>query len=229
MTSAGRRTSRATLAGLTLVGVAMGWFEAAVVIYLRQIYYPDGFRFPLAIMSGELLAVELGREAASLVIFGGIGWLVSRHRAGRLGAFLLLFGVWDLVYYAGLKLALGWPPGPATPDLLFLIPAPWIGPVWAPASVAAVFVVAGGYLFKTRSRPRRYRGVDSAVILVSAFAIVGSFLGDWRAMTSPAAAHTFRLWLFLPGVAAGTGWFIRTERREAAALPAAQRDEGAPA
>lgn len=227
MTPARHRTSRATLAGLVVVGVALGWFEAAVVIYLRQIYYPEGFRFPLAIISGPLLAVELVREAASMVVLGGIGWLVSRHRAGWLGAFLLLFGVWDLVYYAGLKLALGWPAGLGTPDLLFLVPVPWIGPVWAPASVAAIFTVSGGYLFKTRSRPRRYRAADVAVIGLAAVAVVLSFLSDWPTMTSPEAAGTFRLWLFLPGVIAGTFWFVQTERRQTARVDAAEPGEGA--
>jgi hypothetical protein len=214
MTRARHRTTRASLAGLTIVGVAMGWFEAAVVIDLRQIYYPDGFRFPLVVMSDQLLAVELVREAASLILLGGIAWLASQHRAGRLGAFLLLFGVWDLVYYAGLQLVLGWPSSLTTPDLLFLIPAPWIGPVWAPASVAALFTVIGWYLFRTRGRPRRYRPRDVAVLVLSAAAVVVSFLADWTTMTSADAPDAFRPWLFLIGAAAGTAWFVRTERRQ---------------
>ena len=30
---------------LTLFAVAFGYLEATVVVYLRQIYYPDGFQF----------------------------------------------------------------------------------------------------------------------------------------------------------------------------------------
>ena len=32
---------------LLLYAVAMGYLEAAVVVYLRAIYYPEGFSFPL--------------------------------------------------------------------------------------------------------------------------------------------------------------------------------------
>ncbi len=35
---------------LCLLGLAFGWFEASVVVYLRELYYPDGFRFPLVIV-----------------------------------------------------------------------------------------------------------------------------------------------------------------------------------
>ena len=31
---------------LTWFAVSMAYLEAAVVIYLRELYYPDGFHFP---------------------------------------------------------------------------------------------------------------------------------------------------------------------------------------
>jgi hypothetical protein len=124
-------------------GVAFGWLEAAVVVYLRRIYYPDGFAFPLRIIDEPLLAVELGREAATLVMLATIGALAGRTRWQRFACFLVAFGVWDLVYYLGLKLALGWPPSLATWDMLFLLPWPWVGPVYAPATVAVLMVVFG--------------------------------------------------------------------------------------
>ena len=32
---------------ITFFGIAMGFLEAAVVVYLREIIYPEGFYFPL--------------------------------------------------------------------------------------------------------------------------------------------------------------------------------------
>ena len=45
---------------LLLYAVAMGYLEAAVVVYLRAIYYPEGFSFPLKPMDPGLLGVEMG-------------------------------------------------------------------------------------------------------------------------------------------------------------------------
>ncbi|MBK6345555.1 MAG: hypothetical protein IPF68_06380 [Bacteroidales bacterium] len=35
------------IAYLTIFSIAMGFMESAVVVYLRALYYPDGFVFPL--------------------------------------------------------------------------------------------------------------------------------------------------------------------------------------
>ena len=31
---------------LIIFAVSMGFLEAIVVVYIRELYYPDGFRFP---------------------------------------------------------------------------------------------------------------------------------------------------------------------------------------
>jgi hypothetical protein len=49
---------------IMLFGVAMGYLEAAVVVYLRALFYPAGFAFPLHLIPQHLLVVELIREAA---------------------------------------------------------------------------------------------------------------------------------------------------------------------
>jgi hypothetical protein len=208
-------TRRSTYAALWIVGLAAGWFEAAIVIDLRELFYPEGFRFPVEVMPARLLAVEVVREACSLVLLAGIGFLAAGRLAGRIGAFLLLFGIWDLVYYAGLKLVLDWPEAWSTWDLLFLIPLPWVGPVWAPALVALACVTAGSYLFWTASRPRAYRHSDTALMLASALAIVGSFLAEWRVVVDLESPEYFPAWLFWAGLASGSWGFWRAERRPA--------------
>lgn len=37
----------------------------------------------------------------------------------------------------------GWPPSLDTPDLLFLIPVPWVGPVWSPVAISVALVGFG--------------------------------------------------------------------------------------
>ena len=125
---------------LIIFSVAMGYFEAAVVIYLREIYYPGGFAFPLVVMPG-LSSVELLREAATVFMLAGVGILAGQTRPHRLAFFLTAFAVWDLFYYVFLKVFLNWPPSLLTWDILFLIPVPWIGPVLTPCIVSITMLV----------------------------------------------------------------------------------------
>ncbi len=56
------RRTRNRLIWAAVFGAAMGLFEAAVVVYLRRIIYPDGFSFPLGKIDLQLGLVELARE-----------------------------------------------------------------------------------------------------------------------------------------------------------------------
>src|SRR4051812_35804258 len=121
---------------LTIFSVAMGYLEGAVVIYLRKLYYPEGFSFPLKVMDASTGAVEFLREAATLFMFLSVAALCGKNLKERFAWFCFCFGVWDLVYYAVLKLALNWPLSWFEWDILFLIPVPWVGPVLAPCIVS---------------------------------------------------------------------------------------------
>jgi hypothetical protein len=125
---------------------AMAYLEAAVVVYLEgAIGSHVGDIFPLrpAGELGNLIAIEVGREAATLVIIGAVGILVGRSRLERLAWSAVVFGVWDIGYYAWLFLFSGWPPSPHTFDLLFLLPVPWAGPVWSPVAVSLALIGVG--------------------------------------------------------------------------------------
>lgn len=124
--------------------VAMAWLEAAVVLYLRTLvnrldpYQPE----PLPQL-GNLGPAELIREAATVIMLGAVGWLAGRNLRTRFGYFIIAFGVWDIFYYVFLKPLTAWPRSLADWDLLFLIPLPWWGPVWAPMSIAMLMVLYG--------------------------------------------------------------------------------------
>jgi len=158
----GSRAGR--LALMLLFAAAMGWLEGVVVVYIRGLLgAPHGPDTPLpaevVARFGELpwlLPTEQGREVATLVMLATVAWLGARSARGRFGAFLILFGVWDIVYYVALYCMLRWPPSLVTMDVLFLIPpGPWWNqPVWLPILISCFMIVAGVTLFRD-SEPRR--------------------------------------------------------------------------
>lgn len=137
------RSWRQLLPWMTAFAVAMGFLESAVVVYLRGLYYPEGFGFPLASIDLRIALTELVREACTLVMLVAPGALLSRSRGTRFAWFCFCFGVWDLAYYVFLKAILGWPASPFTWDVLFLLPVVWVGPVLAPCMVAVGMVLVG--------------------------------------------------------------------------------------
>jgi hypothetical protein len=134
-------TLRRTIILLTLFSIAMGFMESAVVIYLRELYYPHGFKFPLVPIPPAIALTEFLREAATLIMLVTIGVIAGKNAAQRFSFFLFCFAVWDIFYYVFLKLFLGWPESLLTPDILFLIPVPWVGPVVAPCIASLTMIV----------------------------------------------------------------------------------------
>jgi len=126
---------------LTLFSVAMGFLETAVVIYLRKLYYPNGFQFPLVPVSYDIAMVEFLREAATIIMLAGIGILTGKNTSQKFAIFLYCFAVWDIFYYVFLKVFLGWPESFLTWDILFIIPVPWVGPVICPCIASLTMII----------------------------------------------------------------------------------------
>jgi len=181
----------------------MAYVEAAVVVYLRATYYPHGFAFPLTLMPGGATAIEIGREAATLVMLLAVAMLAGTERWERILAFCVSFGVWDLTYYVWLWLLLGWPPSPLTWDVLFLIPVPWIGPVLAPAIVSTVLVSGGLLLLRRRARgePIRFPAPLWMLGLTGGLLVLASFMLDFRVVLQQMEPPAFRWGLFGTGIA----------------------------
>lgn len=123
--------------------VAFAYVETTVVIYLREIIYPEGFSFPLKQIPPRLIVIELLRELATMIMLTALAIGIARRAWERFGYFVFAFGVWDVFYYVWLKATINWPSSLTEWDVLFLIPLPWIGPVIAPALIAALMVVTG--------------------------------------------------------------------------------------
>lgn len=174
---------RATALVVLAFGVAMGWLEAVVVVYLRTaIGLAPGVVVPAhePATVGTFEVVEIARELATLVMIAAVGWLAGRTPLERLAWSAVVFGAWDIVYYAGLRVVLGWPPALDTWDVLFLVPSPWVGPVWAPIVVSAALI---GYGLSAAARLRAGRAValEPAYVLAALAGgalVIASFLVD---------------------------------------------------
>src|SRR5438132_12027329 len=124
----------------------MAYVESAAVLYLRTIYGgidPVGPRHTPFTSLPDFIWIEIGREAATMLMLAAVGFMAASSLPGRIGAFGVAMGVWDIFYYVFLWLFAGWPGSPLAPDVLFLIPVPWWGPVISPMLIAGVIVLAG--------------------------------------------------------------------------------------
>jgi hypothetical protein len=119
---------------ITLFGIAMAFIEMTIVYYIRWIYYPKGFSFPIiGFIDPRVLNVEILREIFTIVMLATIAVLASKKFSERFAYFFYSFAIWDIFYYIWLKLFLNWPSYLLEWDILFLIPwawaSPWIAPV----------------------------------------------------------------------------------------------------
>ena len=155
----GRLVSWRRLAAIAIFAVAFGFVEAAVVVYLRAaVGLLPGYRGTfselrhssesyhqeqsLSQFPQSLLTIEMVREAATMVMLMAVALLAGSRASARWVAFLWVFALWDLSYYAGLWATVRWPASLADLDVLFLIPVPWIAPVWFPLLVSGLTVLA---------------------------------------------------------------------------------------
>jgi hypothetical protein len=203
---------RRLLLGCAIFATAFGVVEGAVVVYLRELYYPEGFAFPLKEMPPRILAIEIVREAATLVLLLGVALLAERRPVRRFAVFALCFGVWDITYYLALEAFLGWPPHPLTWDILFLIPLPWTGPVLAPVLVSLALVAGGVAILRGRLL---LRPLDWAVESAAGLLVLASFLWNVPRVAAP-QAPSYPWWLFVIGYGGGVLWVLVRGRGGAA-------------
>jgi len=109
------------------------------------------------------------------------------------------------VFYACLKLLLGWPASLFTWDILFLIPVPWVGPVIAPILVSATMITGGIWCLRreTAGRPLQIGLRKTAGVLLGALVIVLSFTLDYRNIMAGGMPHPFHWGVFALGMGIG--------------------------
>ena len=121
-------------------GIAFGFVEAATVAYLRSA--TNAFPGYTGSLSKTLFVTEFFRELATIVMLVSISMLSAHKLKERFALFLWIFAFWDLVYYVGLRLILRWPNSLTMPDVLFLVPVPWLAQVWFPCLISGLTILA---------------------------------------------------------------------------------------
>jgi hypothetical protein len=207
-------SSRAILVWSAIWATAFGFVEGSVVVYLRELFYPNGFAFPLEPFDPELIRVELVREAATMVMLLGVACLAAHGRMRRFGVFSFCFGVWDLAYYTALWLVLDWPASVMDWDILFLIPISWTAPVLAPVLVSFALIAAGiAIVREPEGRDWSFlRPTDWVIEIVAGLIIIGSFVWNEPQVQAGTIPVDYPWWLFMLGWLTGLGWFLRRWR-----------------
>ena len=212
----------------TAYAVAMAYLESAIVVYLRRLYYPKGFDFPLVIIDIPTLLIEVGRETATIVMLATVGAAAGRTKVGKFAYFLYLFGIWDIFYYVWLKVFLDWPDSLFTWDVLFLIPVPWVGPVLAPVTVALTMIGMALVLLQLEQRgPVLPAGktmwlaqiVAALIVIVSFIMDVVPRLPDNGALLAQWTPASYRWWMLLAGQALAIGTFVSWAWRASSSSP----------
>jgi hypothetical protein len=148
------------LASSGVFAASFGFLEAVVVVYLRaDVGLLPGYKGTLhdvIRMSREfyqhshaigqlppsLVSLEVLREAATILMLLSVAMLTSTKSRACAAIFLWTFAIWDITYYAALWATVRWPLSLRDPDVLFLIPVPWLSPVWFPLLVSTLALSA---------------------------------------------------------------------------------------
>ena len=201
---------------VVVFGIAFGYIEAAVVVYLREIFHPDGFTFPMTVFGDgphwrRFLLTEIGREAATIVLIFTGAWLFGRNRQQRFAYFLVVFAVWDIFYYVWLKVLINWPASIMDWDILFLIPLAWASPVLYPVLISVTLLVFAAVILcrSACGRPISATGPDWLAFVASALIVVVSFCIPGAHITEEDFASYFYWPLFAAGHLLAVLMFLR--------------------
>lgn len=173
---------RSTFIWITIFSIAMGYMESAVVVYLRQLFYPEGFAFPLQPIDELTAMTEIFREAATIIMLIGIGAIAGRTNIERFAWFIYCFAIWDIFYYVFLKVLIGWPESFLTWDILFLIPVTWVGPVITPIIVSLTMIVLAMVIVipeRLRGASVKVKRFDWLLLIFGSLVIIISFTEEY--------------------------------------------------
>jgi hypothetical protein len=135
---------------LAIFGIAMAHLEGVVVVYLRKalgMLDSESNKESIDKIPARFLHIEITREAATIIMLLVIAYLAGYTWTEKGVFFLWTFAFWDLFYYLSLYILIKWPPDLKTIDVLFLIPKPWIAPVWFPIGVSSLTIIIIAVLY----------------------------------------------------------------------------------
>ena len=133
---------------LTIFAIAMAYVEGVVVVYLRKVMGISNVESNLKVavnnfnFTRKYLFIEKTREVATIVMLIVLAFLTGSGWGDKIIVFLWTFAFWDIFYYFSLYILIKWPPRLTTIDVLFLIPRPWIAPVWVPILISSIVIIS---------------------------------------------------------------------------------------
>ncbi len=161
-----------------LFAVTFAYVEAAVVVYLRQMYGIHDLLRDIPAFDSMIAFVEVGREFSTLIMLLAVGWAAGRSLQTRLGFAFFAFGLWDIFYYVWLKLFINWPESLLTTDILFLLPLPWWGPVIGPVLIAVLMVIGGSLavIADDQGQTVRFSAIKGILLVEGILVLLYSFM-----------------------------------------------------
>jgi len=138
---------------LSAFAVALGYLQALARLYVHHILGigPLAANFdPNALQQAPdwLISSQQTSQVALIILLTVFALLVARRLSHKLGIFLFVGGLAQLIYYGSLKVAASWPASWTTQDCLLWIPRPWYGQVWIALVVSAGAVALGLLLLR---------------------------------------------------------------------------------
>lgn len=166
----------------TIFAIAMAFIETLIVVYLRKIYYPAGFNFPLnPAIEPFIYNIEIIREFFTIVMLICLGLLAGKKSGEKFAYFIYSFAVWDIFYYIWLKALLLWPESIFTWDVLFLIPFPWLGPVIAPIINSLTMIILAFFIIHYQKTDKNLKIIkrEWILLIIGSFFILYTYLYDY--------------------------------------------------
>jgi len=137
---------------LALFGIGMAHLEGVTVVYLRKalgFFDTQSNTEVLKEIPKRIIFIEKTREVATILMLVTLALIVGQTWIDTMLVFLWTFAFWDLFYYLSLYILIKWPSNFTTIDVLFLIPRPWIAPVWIPIGISSITIITIAVLMLT--------------------------------------------------------------------------------
>ena len=194
-----------------IFAASMAYLESAVVVYVRELYFPGGFLFPIPDFPSLILITEIGREIATIIMLWAIAKMIANNRYEWFAYFSFSFGMWDIWYYLWLKILIDWPGNILEWDLLFLVPLAWTGPVLAPIIVSISLIICGYIILRLLEKNILFQmnKIEWIFEIIAGMIIILSFLVYPDIMTTKIIPDYYPWWLFSIGMLLGLCIFIR--------------------
>jgi len=145
---------------LAVCACAIAYGDSIVEIYLRQLmpmsewqaHVKDLQTLEKFYIAHQVLWTEQTRQISMLVLIVAISLIAGSSIRQRLGFFLWSFAIWELFHYLSLYSLIKWPGSLATWDVLFLVPRPWVAPVYVPVIISLAMIMCAIFLVKEEGK-----------------------------------------------------------------------------